>query len=495
MIRAALRDESLRARHALAVVAGLISALGQAPVSFWPAGLAGLVLALQLHLTARSPRRAAGLGWSFGAAYFAATLFWIVEPFFVDAARHGWMSPFALAAMAGGMALFWGGATWIAARWMPGRLGWVAAMAGVEVLRTYIFGGFPWSLIGYVWIGWAPAQLAAVIGPHGLTILTLALVALINAALPRHRKLTLAAWALLAVMFGFGREALNVAPLPNTGTVVRLVQPNAPQALKFDPEWGPRFLDRMIDFTAAGEVPDLVLWPETSVPYRLDDAGPVIDEITEAARGAPVGFGIVRTEGWRGYNTLAILDGQGGLTATYDKHHLVPFGEYIPAPWLLSRIGLSTFTQSEGYGFSAGPGPQLLDLGPLGRALPLICYEAAFPQDLRGTDRPDWLLQITNDAWFGSLSGPYQHLAQSRLRAIEQGLPMVRVANTGISALIDARGRVVAQIPLNTDGWLDVTLPRPLSPTVYSRTGDMPAYLMILGLFGYALVRMRRKTD
>ena len=185
------------------------------------------------------------------------------------------------------------------------------------------------------------------------------------------------------------------------------------------------------------------------------------------------------------------------MTALYDKHHLVPFGEYMPFGDFFGRFGIDGLAANEGFGYSAGPGPVVLDMGRLGTALPLICYEGVFPQDVGGYEtRPDFLLLITNDAWFGQIAGPYQHLAQARLRSAEQGLPMVRVANTGVSAMIDAAGQITAQIPLNEAGWRDAPLPPPLAPTVYARTGDAPMIafgaLLLLLSFIYNRAGARR---
>ena len=208
-------------------------------------------------------------------------------------------------------------------------------------------------------------------------------------------------------------------------------------------------------------------------------------EVIDAAGGRPMIFGINRGEGRRIYNSLVQLDGDAAITAIYDKHHLVPFGEYIPLGDLLGGLGLRGLAQRDGNGFSPGPGPRVLDLPGIGPVLPLICYEGVFARDIAAAPaRPAVLLMITNDAWFGQVSGPYQHLAQARLRAVEQALPMIRVANTGISAMIDPGGRLIGPIPLGQAGVRDLALPKPGAPTLYSRTGDAPwAGLLGLSLF------------
>jgi apolipoprotein N-acyltransferase len=486
----------------LAALAGALAGLGQAPVSLPWATLLGLAAVFHLYARTERPRAAAWIGWAFGAGYFAVSLFWIVEPFFVDMARHGWMAPFALVGMAGGMALFWGGAFGVArglwrGRWTHG-LALAVCLTAAELARSYVLTGFPWALIGHVWIGWPPMQLAAWIGPHGLTFATVAAAGLLGVAM--RARTVRSGLALLPFAALYGLAMWQAAqPVADAGArpVLRLVQPNAAQHLKWDPDWAQVFFDRQIEMASAPAAtrPDLVILPETALPIWLENADGALKRLGAAA-GAPVVLGILRSEGFRAYNSLVVIDTAGQVTDLYDKYHLVPFGEYLPFQPVMSRIGLGAFTAQGGYGFSAGPGARVLALGGLGRALPLICYEAIFPQDIRAApDRPDWLLQITNDAWFGRISGPYQHLAQARLRAAESGLPMVRVANTGVSAVIDARGRVLDSLPLDQAGFLDVTLPTALPATLFARTGDLPVALLLFAALGVLATRRVRKID
>lgn len=464
-------------------------ALGQAPLEAWYLSLPAL--AGLLALVARQPgvRRAALVGWFGGAGHFGLALSWIVEPFFIDMARDGWMAPFAPVLMAFGLGLFWAAAGALAgwSRWPVAAM--VVGLGTAELARGYVLTGFPWALIGHVWIGSPVAQAAAWVGPSGLTLLTLGLAA----GLLRWRSAPVALLALAAV-WGLGLWQLRQPDPAATGVTVRLVQPNAGQAAKWDPDKARMFLDRLMAYSAAKPAVDLVIWPETALPYLLEQ-NPGLAEAIGAAAGVPVVVGLQRVEGPRAWNGLKVLGPDGGVLAAYDKHHLVPFGEYLPfGDALFDWLGISAFASQAGQGYSAGPGPQVLDLGPkLGRVLPLICYEAVFPQDLRGAGRADWLLQITNDAWFGTLTGPFQHAAQARLRAIEQGLPLVRVANTGITALFDARGRVVAALPFRTPAYLDVALPGPLPPTIYATWGEVPVLVMLAGL-GAGLIRRRGRV-
>lgn len=479
--------------------AGALVAAGQAPLGLWWMALPALTWLFFCLARADGTGRGAWLGWAGGTAYFAASLFWIVEPFMVDAARQGWMAPFALVLMAGGMALFWALAAGVGVWLGQGRLRPLAlavTFAGTELLRSYILTGFPWALLGHVWTDTPVAQLAAFVGPVGLTLLTTLLAAL---PLCLGRRGVVTAVALLAALWGAGFWRLSEPVVArNPSITVRLIQPNIPQHLKWDPMLIPQQFRQQLDQTAAtsGTPPDLIVWPETALVWLLEDADEPLAMIADAAGGRPVAIGVQRGENGRYFNSLAVINGAGQVTQLYDKHHLVPFGEYIPFGDLAARFGIHGLAAREGDGYTPGPGAATLDLGPLGRVLPLICYEAVFPQDLRAAPgRPDWILQVTNDAWFGSLAGPYQHLAQARLRAIEQGLPFVRAANTGVSAVIDAKGRIVSSLPLDTAGTLDAAIPAALPPTPYARTGDRPI-TGVIGLLGLGLFFMRRrKTD
>ncbi len=481
-------------RVALAALAGAAAGLGQVPFSLFWLALPAFALGYLLWRVSVSGRAAFGAGWAFGLGYFAVTLHWIVEPFLVDVARHGWMAPFALVLLSGGLALFWGAAFALthAMRSGPaGIVGWAGALSLAELLRGNILTGFPWALPGYIWSETSVFQVLSLVGPYGLTLMTLLVAAgLARVALPQGRLSGAMLVAVLAALM-MAPAMLGTAPLGPEGPVIRLVQPNAPQEEKWDPDKVNMFFRRQLEFTAepAEVMPALVVWPETAIPWALERAGDTLSYVADAAAGVPVVLGANRREDGRSYNALAVVEAEGRVTGLYDKHHLVPFGEYIPFGGLAELVGLRSFAARDGYGFSPGPGPRLLDFGALGSAVPLICYEAIFPGSLRGTSRrPDWILQITNDAWFGKIAGPQQHLAQARARAIEQGLPMVRVANTGISAMIDAQGHVVASLPLGEAGYLDVALPPRLEHTVYSRVADNPAWVasLLCLLAGYA---------
>lgn len=477
----------------LCILAGLCFAAAQAPLGIYPFVLVGFALSVWLLKASETRKRAAWTGWVIGASYFAASLIWIVEPFLVDFAVHGWMAPFALIGMAGGLALFWALPFWIAARiGKPASI--LALWPMAEYARSTLFTGFPWGLQAYAWADTPIAQLAAWIGPHGLGALTLCIAAL--PVLWSWRKGCTLGVIALTCCAALGLWQISAAPqISADAPLIRITQPNAPQHQKWDPDFAHIFYNRQIASTELAPKPDLIIWPETSLPNWLNDAERTLAHIAAAANGVPVLIGAQRYEGRRAYNSLTILQNDGQLGQIYDKHHLVPFGEYLPFGTVLSRLGMGTLTETFG-GFTAGKGPELIDLGALGTALPLICYEAIFPHEVNAMpERPTFLLHVTNDAWFGTWSGPYQHLVQTQFRAIEQGLPLLRSANTGVSASIDANGRVLEFIPLGQSGYIDTALPAARAPTLYSRFGDMPALLALLFLLGVTLMPYQSRKD
>lgn len=495
------------------IVFGVVAALGHAPLGWWPATLVGLTAGFWWALKATTTKQAMWAGWLLALGYFTASLNWLVEPFFVDAARHAWMAPFAPVLMSAGLALFWCAAMGFAHAFAGPRWRWLAlalALTGGELARGRVLTGFPWASPGHVWIDTPFAQLAMLIGASGLSALTFLIAAVLARAVLlrgqyRMQCAFLASAGVVAVALLSVAIDMQRATLPqDQDIIVRLVQPNAPQHLKWDPDHAYKFVARQVEFTAApaqgGRAPDLILWPETAVPTLLDWAGGAIEDMKRAANGVPVLFGVQRGDGLRYYNSLALLGADGEIQATYDKHHLVPFGEYIPFGDALTHLGVNAFASQLGNGYSAGAKAQVLDLGRAGRVLPLICYEAIFPEDLRAApERANWILHATNDAWFGGVSMPFQHLDIARFRAIEFGLPVIRVANTGVSAVIDVTGALRASLPLNSGGFLDARIPGFRDATPYSRHGDQPLTLLVLvalGTFAGALVTRRRsKTN
>lgn len=484
-------------RVALYLGLGGIAALGQAPWGLWPLTLIALVLLFALYRSSTGPKAALALGWIAGTGYFVVALSWLIEPFLVDVARHGWMAPFAVVGLSAYLAFYWAAAFAVARAIGGCGVAWVAAFTLGEALRGYVFTGFPWAQIGHVLIDTPLLNFAAFGGALGLCAAVMGFaVALWHVVAGRRIWGGIFLVAIPLVCLGLPLY-FAVSHPPALGPVVRLIQPNAPQHEKWDPEKMPIFFNRQLEFSAAGEIrPDLVVWPETSVPVSLNNAEGVLQRMADAAGGVPVVAGLQRWDDDSIFNSLVVLGAGGEVQSIYDKHHLVPFGEFVPFGELMARFGIGGLASRGGSGFSAGQGAQVIDITGFGGALPLICYEGVFARNiLSAPQRPDYILMITNDAWFGEVSGPYQHLAQARLRSVEQGLPMIRVANTGISAMIDASGQVTHQLPLGQAGWIDAPLPIAHPPTVYARMGDTPILLVLVVLLGACGWRVRtRKT-
>ncbi|MDB5447522.1 MAG: lnt [Phenylobacterium sp.] len=496
-----------------AVLAGLAAGLAHPPFGLLP-GLLGYALMLRaIEAPAERPLRQAFFrGWLAGLGYFAVGVCWIVEPFLVDAKTQGWMAPFALVFLAGGLALFWGAAAVVYRALRPTSFARVLVFAGclaaVEWLRGHVLTGFPWDLPGETWrAGSAPSQAAAVVGAYGLTWLTLAVASapalLFDARDRRARALALAVAAIvLAALYAFGLGRLtNAAPTLANAPLIRIVQANIDQKEKWRPEHLQEIFETYLSLTRhpGPGGPGIVVWPEGALPAVVDDLlapgqpyGPALVEALSP--GETLLMGANRAELGpdgrpRYFNSLVAFrrEGEGlRITGIYDKHHLVPFGEYMPAADLATRVGFRSLVHMPD-DFTAGPPSRPLAAWGVPPLQPLICYEALFPgltrEGMRRAQlRPAWILNISNDAWFGQGSGPLQHLNIASYRAIEEGLPMVRATPTGVSAVIDAYGRVRpgARRGIGDFGVIDAQLPPALRPTPYARWDDLSFLALLL---------------
>lgn len=471
--------------YGLPLAAGMALSLGQEPVALPVAILPALVL-FALLLQGLDARAAARRAWLVGFGYFGLTLTWIVNPFYVEADLFAWMAPFAAVLLPAGLASFWAAGVWIAFRIGRGGAAWALGLILAELARAHLFTGFPWVQFGQGYLDTISAPVMAYIGAEGLSVLIIVLAAVAAVAM-RYR------WAIIPVCAAVLLPAVPYSPEPQTsdGPVVRLVQPNAPQAEKWIPERAEVFYRRMIEATEAEPPVDLVIWPETAIPYLLNYSGPMLTAIAEASSDTPVIFGVNREVDGLYYNSLAMVGAGGSVDAVYDKRHLVPFGEYIPFGDLLARFGIHGLAAADGAAYAAGQSGDLITVPEIGGILPLICYEGIFPDMSASPERPRALVLVTNDAWFGPDAGPRQHFAQARLRAIEQGLPMVRVGNTGLTAMIDARGVVTASLPFETVGYVDATLPNARAETFFARFGSWPFVIVIL--LSCSAVAIRRR--
>ena len=514
------------AARGLALAAGLAAGFAHPPFGVLP-GLLGYALLLAL-IDTQGPRplRSAFLrGWLAGVGYFAVGVHWITEPFFVNAKEQGWMAPIALVLMAGGLALFWGAAGALVrafrARGPAAVLVFAGVFSGFEWLRGHVLTGFPWDLPGESWrAGSAPSQAAALVGAYGLTWLTLAVAAapavLAQPLRPRTKAASLiVAAAALAGLYGYGAwRLLGAAPSAADAPVVRVVQADIDQKEKWRPQNLPMVFAAYVELTErpAARRPDVVIWPEGALPAVIDEliapGSPYALRLRDAvAPGQTLMMGANHVEPGPGgapryFNSLLAFHREPeGLrvTAIYDKHRLVPFGEYMPLGDLASKVGFRSLVHMPD-DFTAGPEPRPITPAGLPPAQVLICYEALFPGLVRDAVaasgvRPEWILNVSNDAWFGVTSGPLQHLNIASYRAIEEGLPIVRATPTGVSAVIDAYGRMAsgARLGLGATGIVDASLPRALQPTPYSRAGDLCFGLMVAlsSLFG-AAYRVRK---
>ena len=472
------------------LIAGALTALALPPLHLLPC-LLGFALWLFLLTREVDWRRTLLLGWGFGLGHFVVGLYWIAIAFFTDAEKFGALALPAVLLLCAVMAVFPAIAALAFGLLRPRHpvaqaLALAVAWIVGEWLRAHFLWGFPWNLIGYVWIAIPPVgQIAAYAGIYGLSLITV---------LAGSLWLTLMLESGRARWFGPGLSLIVVGVLFAAGSLrladsevgdvpdirLRLVQANIDQHHKWDPELRAESFRRHLDFSGAPPVdavlpPTHVIWPETASAYVLDEdvaAREVIAEVTPPSGHLLTGFNRfdLQNQPKRAWNSLAALNDRGEIDALYDKHRLVPFGEFLPWRALLSKIGLEKITEGS-IDFQPGEGPVALDLAGLPAFSPLICYEAIFTSEVVPPDRrPAWLLNVTNDAWFGKSSGPYQHLAMARMRAIEEGLPLIRSANTGISAVIDPFGRLRASLGLGETGVVDAALPKALeSPTPYAR--------------------------
>ena len=495
-------------RALLAVFAGAISVLAFAPIHAWPVLFISFGLLVWLLDGCHASRAELGdrlkcaalTGFWFGFGYFLTGLYWIAEAFLVEPWRHGWLIPFVMTALPGGMALFYAAAAALAMmlwrRGAPRVFALAIAFGLAEYARGHVLTGLPWNLLGYGLAATLPMmQAAAIFGVYALSLLAVLLFASPFAiwapqgsglARPNGTALlTLVFSVALALGAAWGAARLQSADMASTGVRLRIVQANVDQANKWRPENSVEIFDTYLDLTRSGggkgglDGITLVVWPETAVPFLLAESAQALTAIGDVLPDGTsllVGSGRIveerdardRLVATRVYNSLLAISDKGEVLDGYDKIHLVPFGEYLPFQDFMESLGIFQLTGVRG-GFSAGSGSRLLSVPGAPPARPLICYEIIFPDEISNSGpRPGWLLNVTNDAWFGGSAGPYQHFHQAQVRAVEQGLPVARAANTGISAIIDPYGRVVGELGLKKEGVVDGLLPEALPITKFA---------------------------
>ncbi len=472
--------------------AGLVSALGFAPFGLFPfllLGYAALVLLLDGARTRPHPiRSAASTGFAFGFGQFLLGLHWIGFAFMVDPQAHEWQIPFVALLFPGGLALFYALACGTAAFFWRNGLSrifvFTVCLAVAEWLRGHVLTGFPWNIAGYGWgASLGMLQSVALFGAYTLTLLTILFGASLAELFRTRPKWGFPAGmaALFALLWLGGEVRLAVAPTVDVpGVRLRLVQPNIAQADKYKPTLVMRNWERLLSLSSepATLASTIIVWPEAAPPFLLARETVALDQIgLLTGRGAVLMTGAVRRDvsepGEPRYHNSFYIFGRGGeLLATYDKSHLVPFGEYLPFEKDLDRLGIAKLTGIAG-SFVPGDGPHTYNVPGAPPAGPLICYEILFPGGVVGVKRPGWFVNVTDDSWFGPWAGPLQHLLVARVRAIEEGIPVARAANTGISAIIDPFGRITAKLALDHVGVVDGNLPAAIAQTPYSRFRGM----------------------
>ncbi|MGB7253614.1 MAG: apolipoprotein N-acyltransferase, partial [Xanthobacteraceae bacterium] len=464
---------------------------------------------------------AAAIGWWFGFGDFVAGLYWIGYAFLVDAPDFGWLLPIAVIGLPAVLAIYTAlGVALARALWTRGALRILALAAALTIsewLRGHLLTGFPWNAFGYALTApLALAQAASLVGIWGLTFIAIAVFASPatlsdDATETRKPWLPLALGILvLAALGGFGVWRLDRTPTRLVdGVHLRIMQPNLQQDVRFNYSAKQEVMNRYVALSneASSAQPQgmagttQLIWPESPFPFFLTREADALAQIskllpqnsvliTGAMRLAdpdnPAQSGV--------YNSIYVIDHSGSIAAVYDKVHLVPFGEYLPLEHILERLGLEDLTRQRG-GFLSGDRHRLIAVPGAPVALPLICYEVIFAGEVMPPGaRPGWIVNVTNDGWFGISTGPYQHFQQARVSAIELGLPLARAANTGISAVVDPLGRVLNSLPLGTEGVFDAPLPRAIGAPIYARFGDAPAFVLVLMAL-IVVVRRRTRRD
>lgn len=510
----------------VAFAAGAVAALGFAPWGWWPLTVAGVALLVGRLFATPKARAAFGAGWWFGVGQGLVGLGWIATAFTYQAAMPAWLGWVAVVGLSMFLALYAGLAAMVArlsAPAGPARLLVFAAawMAG-EWLRGHVLSGFAWNPLGEAWLP-VPGlpQAAAYVGALGLSGLMVLAGGAVALAVVRDRLHQRFAAGLVLALAIVGAVLALTTPSPRIAAdapLVHLVQPNIGQGEKWEPAAEEAHLARYLALSRVGQArsrrlpeawdrapeppfvrrPDLVIWSESSVPQLVEEDAGIRARLASVLQPGDLllfgGVSLIRDAGGRvtaATNSLYAIDSAARLHGRYDKAHLVPLGEYVPARPLMTALGLARLAPGD-FDFYAGPGPRTLALPGFPSVGVQICYEMIFPGEVVGPGpRPAWLVNISNDAWFGP-TGPPQHLAQARLRAIEEGLPVARATPTGISAMIDARGRVTASLPLGRDGVITAPLPPPLPPTWFGRWAHWTSAAFGLALVAGAMLSRRR---
>lgn len=484
---------------------GAMSSLGFAPLGYWPLTLLALALLMAAVEASANKRQAFGRGWLFGLGHFTIGLNWIAGAFQFQDAMPVWFGWGAVVGLSLYLALFPAVVAGIAWRFGKGRplsflFLFAASWLVAEYMRASLFTGFAWNPIGVIAVD--RASVAALIGTYGLGAIVILAAGAMWLALRRDGRGAVIAAFLPLLALAYGLEG-RVSPRPVAASVqplIHIVQPNIGQQDKWRDDYAAQNFARLARLSGhAGAAPRLIFWPEAAIPDYLEDEPWARARIASLIGPRDVlltgGVSIVwgkDDQAKAAHNSLFAVDGQGRLRGRYDKAHLVPFGEYLPMrPWL-SAIGLSRLVPGD-LDFWPGPGAQTIDLPGFGRMGAQVCYEIIFSGHVVDrAHRPDFLFNPSNDAWFGSW-GPPQHLAQARLRAVEEAMPILRSTPTGISAVVDAEGRIVAALPFRKAGFITTHLPAPRAPTLFAQFGNRLSFGLAMILL-LAAIALRKRT-
>jgi apolipoprotein N-acyltransferase len=514
----------IKNKKTIAFLAGAFLTLAFAPIYFFPALFISLsVFYLLLEAEQGRKRDIFWLGFAFGFGHFLTGIYWIAISLLVDASQFAWLIPFALTLIPGACAAYLGVLSLIY-KFFTRHLGLTKSYQKIilfsltwliiEMLRANLFSGFPWNLIGYSWMFNSEfSQIGSIFGIYGLSLL-IVLTALVPVIFWKRKaslgdKIYTAGIALFLISsFTFGHFYIDDSKLTHhPETKIRLVQANIKQNMKWDGEKRYRNFIKHIALTNSKNPKGIkaVIWPESAVPYVLNKSLQLMRYIEQAIPEDGILItGSLRMKEYEGkkdldlWNSIFVLN-RGGISQTYDKHHLVPFGEYIPLHDLLSSFLLLSSIVDEitggGKGFSEGKGPQTLFVDGFSFS-PLVCYEAIFSPEVVDRDHlPDVFVNLTNDAWFGNSSGPYQHFDMSRMRAIEYGIPLIRAANTGITAFVDPFGRIITELPRNEMAVRDIELVKNSQSTIYASFGMIPTNFLVLFLLLILITNQRKKPN
>lgn len=478
-----------------AFVLGLISALAFAPFFFFPVLIPAFSFLLKMLNEIKSRKTVIGVFFCYGAGLGIASLSWIVNALMIDNGQFFWLIGPALAGLGLFFGLFWAVPAFLSQFALTAVYRWfsfAAAFVLCEWVRSWLFTGFPWNLIGSVWTAYPPVlQFASVFGVYGLSLITLLLFSS-PALLPNKKPPAVSLFIFAFITLG---GILRLYQAKNEfvfGVRLRLVQPDIVQSLKWDPRKREEIFDTLIHLSRENnDMITHVIWPESAVPYLIEQSPERLRLMSAVRQGGTLitgGLRIVNASKRELANSVFIIDHLADIVGYIDKSHLVPFGEYIPLRAILPFQKIVPIESD----FVPGKGVSTHFIPKAPPASVLVCYEIIFPHAVAAKKlRPDWIINVTNDGWYGISAGPYQHLGMAQLRAVEEGLPVARAANTGISAVIDPYGKIINALKLGKKGVVDSSLPRAIAPTLYARFGNMP--LLVLLLTGFILASVSRQ--